>query len=308
MKTIKFNLIVNDEVIRNIEDLKENFNIDDIYELYQNGVLQKWLEVRNYKEILEEVNSIDSSLEDKEIVIELLNVFEFDTSKVDFESWSFSYRKEYNDYVNKLAENDDSLKSVILEYHQRYEELKNKLKNPVFNKERASFIKKNSFTEKEDDTEVEDFDFVKATVNEIAENYLELFKLDAVRFYNVNMKERPIVIMACLMNYKLREIFLNHVNIKNSLSSGYNSSTMHDLLSPHLIEYQGNTEGMWNYLGDANREYLVIFITPASCRAGEQHSLNVDYSGEELNGKYKLLKGLTFKSTDAYHKIRYMEV
>lgn len=47
-KTIKFNLILDDKPVRTIEDLRENFSIEDILELYNNGLLQSWLEVRGY--------------------------------------------------------------------------------------------------------------------------------------------------------------------------------------------------------------------------------------------------------------------
>ena len=49
-KTIKFNLICNDKPIRNIDNLQDNFVIDDIIEYYHNGLLQRWLKVRGYEE------------------------------------------------------------------------------------------------------------------------------------------------------------------------------------------------------------------------------------------------------------------
>ncbi len=47
-KTIKFNLILDDKPVRTIEELQENFCIDDILEFYEKGLLQKWLKVRGY--------------------------------------------------------------------------------------------------------------------------------------------------------------------------------------------------------------------------------------------------------------------
>ncbi len=38
-KVIKFNLICDDKPIRNIEDLQENFCIEDVLKYYQNGLL-----------------------------------------------------------------------------------------------------------------------------------------------------------------------------------------------------------------------------------------------------------------------------
>ncbi len=42
-KTIKFNLLLDNKPIRTIEELQENFCIDDVLELYENGILQRCL-------------------------------------------------------------------------------------------------------------------------------------------------------------------------------------------------------------------------------------------------------------------------
>jgi len=57
-KKIKFNLIVDNKPIRNLEELIENFNLDDISKLFENNTLHKWLDVRGYNEHLEKINKI----------------------------------------------------------------------------------------------------------------------------------------------------------------------------------------------------------------------------------------------------------
>jgi hypothetical protein len=166
----------------------------------------------------------------------------------------------------------------------------------------------NVYEESNDFVQVEDFDFVKATVNEIAENYLELFKLDVHKFYDLFIGERAIVIMACLMNNKLHKVLMDDEIIKNKLSGLFYNSNLEEQLSVHLKEYKGNTEGMWKYLGEKDKEYLIVNISSGSCRAGEQQYLDKDYSSEELNGEFKIVKGLLFKSTADHQFIKYMEV
>jgi len=134
LKTIKFNIIVNDVVIRNLDELKANFNIDDVFELYKNGTLQKWLKVREYEHLSEKVNRLKID-DDRDIAAELLNIFGFDNSKIDFEVWSFIYRRTRNEYTNKLIENNEIVTSVVKEYHQQYEQLKELLLHPVIKKE-----------------------------------------------------------------------------------------------------------------------------------------------------------------------------
>ena len=73
-KTIKFNLICDDKPVRTIEDLQENFSIEDVLKYYQNGLLLRWLEVRGYESEYKKVSDI-SEIEALEIVKELIKIF-----------------------------------------------------------------------------------------------------------------------------------------------------------------------------------------------------------------------------------------
>ena len=57
-KTIKFNLICDEKPVRTVEDLQNNFSIEDVLAYYRNGLLTRWLKVRGYTEELEKVNAI----------------------------------------------------------------------------------------------------------------------------------------------------------------------------------------------------------------------------------------------------------
>ena len=83
-KTIKFNLICDDKPVRTIEDLQENFSIEDVLKYYQNGLLLRWLEVRGYESEYKKVSDI-SEIEALEIVKELIKIFdvEADEKKVE---------------------------------------------------------------------------------------------------------------------------------------------------------------------------------------------------------------------------------
>lgn len=51
-KTIKFNLICDNTPVRTIEDLQNNFSIEDVLDYYRNGLLCRWLKVRGYEKEL----------------------------------------------------------------------------------------------------------------------------------------------------------------------------------------------------------------------------------------------------------------
>ena len=85
-KTIKFNLICDGNPVRTIEDLRNNFSIEDILNYYDNKLLHRWLEVRGYDKELKNVMMI-SCKDSLDIIKELINIFEVssDTNKVEEE-------------------------------------------------------------------------------------------------------------------------------------------------------------------------------------------------------------------------------
>lgn len=42
-KTIKFNLVLDGNSVRNIEGIQENFSIEDMIKYCKNGLLARWL-------------------------------------------------------------------------------------------------------------------------------------------------------------------------------------------------------------------------------------------------------------------------
>ena len=73
-KTIKFNLICDGKPVRTIEDLQENFSIEDVLKYYENGLLLRWLDVRGYETEYKKVSEIKET-EALEIVKELIRIF-----------------------------------------------------------------------------------------------------------------------------------------------------------------------------------------------------------------------------------------
>ena len=75
-KTIKFNLICDNKPVRTIEDLQNNFSIEDVLEYYSNGLLSRWLKVRGYEKEFEKVSKIttESNIEIINRLIEIFNV------------------------------------------------------------------------------------------------------------------------------------------------------------------------------------------------------------------------------------------
>ena len=57
-KTIKFNLILDGYPVRTLEELQEHFSLEDMANYFENGLLERWLEVRGYEDELKAVREI----------------------------------------------------------------------------------------------------------------------------------------------------------------------------------------------------------------------------------------------------------
>ena len=111
-KTIKFNLICDGHRVRTVEDLRNNFCIQDVLDYYNNKLLHRWLSVRGYPQ-LKAVSDITVSAP-MEIIKELARIFDVvtDMQKVEESIYILSYlerRKEIctryeheNYHINKM--------------------------------------------------------------------------------------------------------------------------------------------------------------------------------------------------------------
>ena len=61
MAKVKFNLIFNGNPIRTLEELRENFSVEDALSDYQDGRLERWLEARWFREELAQVQAIQAT-------------------------------------------------------------------------------------------------------------------------------------------------------------------------------------------------------------------------------------------------------
>jgi len=200
-KTIKFNLKLDNNSVRDIKGLQENFCIDDILEVYENGLLQKWLKVRGYENYLEKVNSIDKN---KSIIIQLIKIFDIkeDENKIKEAIYSLEFEESRKKELKEFEKSKDNLKKIINDYHQGYEELINAI---LEHKENMAFL--------------------KIASKEISDKYLKLFELDYKALYEMLKEKSPLMIYAILMNNKLSFWFMKDQIIKQNLYDNFILST-----------------------------------------------------------------------------------
>jgi len=315
-KTIKFNLLLDDNPVRDIKGLQNNFCIDDILEVYGNGLLQKWLKVRGFDEYLEQVENIKK---DTSVIVQLIKIF--DIQKDDTKIRESIYSLEFQENRKKSLENfnikDNDLKQKIKEYHKEYEELI------------ESIIKKK-----------ENMAFLKVASKEISDKYLKLFELDYKDSYELYKEKSPLMIYAILMSLKLRLLFMQDESIKKDLYKNFifeidnlfyknfnklfkemmeNNDSESDIEEKEqkalelfkertgLIEFKDETDSYWKDLETSDTKVMILSI-PNGTFIRSYKELKQELSAEDVNGNFLILDGLAYKSNTDYESIVYMKV
>ncbi|MBX2976244.1 MAG: hypothetical protein KF721_08920 [Ignavibacteriaceae bacterium] len=192
-KTIKFNLILDGKPVRTIEELQENFCIDDILEFYHKGLLQKWLRVRGYENYLKKVEAISK---DKSAIIEMIKIFGLEKSEKEIREavYSLEFWEVRKIEIEEWYKKELKIKKIIADYHNGYDVLK---ANILENKK--------------------DMPFMKSAAREIFDKYFEIFKVNFLEFFNEMKNSAPHILFAMMMQKQYRESELFSAQHKNQL-------------------------------------------------------------------------------------------
>ena len=122
-KTIKFNLMMDNNPVRTIADLQENFSIEDALKYFKNGLLAKWLSVRGFDSYYDKIKDIDIADEDKKIITQLIKVFdiELDDKKIELAIEILNYLNEEKELNAIYKDNSFKQKQIIEDYHSGYD-------------------------------------------------------------------------------------------------------------------------------------------------------------------------------------------
>lgn len=198
-KIPKFNLTMDGELVRSIEELQNNFSVDDILDHYESKRLHKWLKSRGFTDYLTKVEAIE--YDDKTAIIKpLMDIFEIDYSDEDLsdilDQLKYVPDKKNKD-TNESAQKDmskstvDPLSSdrsglVNLDYEsQKYDEL---VKEIINDPENLELIKKN--------------------IDLLASKYYAFFSRDALNLFYKLSKHSHLALFAILDNPKALKPYL----------------------------------------------------------------------------------------------------
>lgn len=304
-KTIKFNLICDEKPIRTIEDLQENFSIEDILKYYKNGLLLRWLKVRGYNAEYRLVSSVEKK-EDIDIIKELIRIFdvEADEKKIEEGVYILQFCEERQRYYEKYKEKQYKESMIINHYKERYKYLIKELIN------NSADIAK-----------------IKADITELMNNYRWAMNLSHREiFIKLCVKENFLAIMCLLMNEEARRYYLP-IKIENDegktiIDTDINpdkkamcskiwqilrKTSFKEKLGENLRSFAGNTDGYWKDLESKGKKYMIIdmkygnYVRSAGVQGG-------DLSSDDIENKFVILNGIDYKSNSSREELRYMEV
>ena len=290
-KTIKFNLILDNYPVRNIEGMQEHFSIEDMLKYFKNGLLLRWLKVREYEKEYEKVTAIDKTLDNKSIMMELVKIFEIadlDEGEIEQAIGILTYLEEEKKLSARYEKNVLAKKQIIKDYHTGYAEL-------------VEHMEKNK----------DNMAILKADAIQMEKEYFELFKLNHFALYFRLVETAPKAVFAILT----RDVFRNYWidkgasrkvrdNVKFALLS---KGRVKEVLGDDLKIVKRNTQAMWDPIERPEVKLMVLSIEPGTFikNAGNfsEKLQNID-----VNGKLLKFNGLEYQCNNEAYELLYMEV
>lgn len=284
-KTIKFNLILDEYPVRNLEGVQEHFSIEDMLKYFKNGLLHRWLDVRGYKEQYDAVKKIKENESVKEIIKKLIRIFNVEQEDADIEKniRILEYLEEEKALNAIYRENAFKKRTIIDDYHSRYKAL---ILHMVENKDNMALI--------------------KADILEMEKEYLGLFYLQYVDLYFEISKDVPKAVFAMLTRDVYREKWLNNERIIKSIKNIL-LPAVKDILGDDLKIVKRNTQAMWDPIERPEIQVMVLKIEPGTFikNAG---NFSEKLSVTDIIDKFVILNGLEYQCNDANYELLYMEV
>lgn len=311
-KSIKFNLISDNIPIRTIDDLRNNFSIEDVLSYYRNGLLKRWLDVRGYDDELKKVEEIktDDSIEILEKIIEIFKVeTEKEIIKKDLYILKFEEeRKILLDEYNKRKMKKDS---IIADFCSGYDALVESLVDSA-----------------------DDIAKIKAIITELTNEYLWALNLDYRRLFYKMYEKSYLLVLCALMNEKFRNYYLPNI-IKmddgtekddiNPNGDDYESdkarmyqkirkicdvmygNKLQEKYGEFIKTFNGKTDGYWKDIEPSGKKYMVIMMGNGDyVRSAGDNGGDLNYT--DVNYNFKILDGIDYKSNSKSRTIYYMEV
>lgn len=290
-KTIKFNLILDDCPVRNLEGLREHFSIEDMLKYFENGLLLRWLNVRGYDEQYDAVEAIDKSLGRKEIITSLVKIFEvveMDIADIEKAIGILAYLDEEKELNAIYKENAYAKKQIIDDYHSGYTAL---IMHIEENKDNMALL--------------------KADAIQMERVYFGLFELNHYELYFRLVESAPKAIFAILTRDSLRKFWIGeeanakiYSSVKTALLA---TAKAKEILGDDLKIVKRNTQAMWDPIEKPEVKLMVISIA-AGTFIKNAGNFSEKLGNADVNDKLVKFDGLEYQCNSETYELLYMEV
>ena len=178
-KTIKFNLICDGYPVRTLDELREHFNIEDILDYYEKGILRCWLKVRGFEKELTAITVVPS-MDKLNAAKELFRIFEVEVDQETSERIEQIIRKKELQTEAEMRYQNCARdeKQIVLDYLSSYQALK---ENMVENHDNIAVLKENVAT--------------------LCDQFMPIFQMDYRRLF-LYLKARVPVALFLMLAYK----------------------------------------------------------------------------------------------------------
>lgn len=290
-KTIKFNLILDNYPVRNIEGLQEHFSIEDMLKYFENGLLLRWLNVRGYEKQYAAVEAIDKSLDRKEIVMALVKIFEvveMDDADIEKAIGILTYLDEEKELNAIYKENAFSKKQIVDDYHSGYAALVMHMEE---NKDNMAML--------------------KADAIQMEREYFGLFELNHYELYFRLVETAPKAIFAILTRDAFRKFWIGdeanakiYTSVKTALLA---TAKAKEILGDDLKIVKRNTQAMWDPIERPEVKLMVISIV-AGTFIKNAGNFSEKLGNTDVNDKLVKFDGLEYQCNNESYELLYMEV
>lgn len=290
-KTIKFNLILDNYPVRNIEGLQEHFSIEDMLKYFENGLLLRWLNVRGYDEQYAAVEAIDKSFDRKEIVTSLVKIFEvgeMDIADIEKAIGILTYLDEEKELNAIYKENAYAKKQIVDDYHSGYIAL---IMHMEENKDNMALL--------------------KADAIQMEREYFRLFELNHYELYFCLLESAPKAIFAILTRDVFRKFWIGeeaNVRIYSSVKTELLATAKaKEILGGDLKIVKRNTQAMWDPIERPDVKVMVISLE-ARIFIKNAGNFSEKLGAPDINNKLVIFNGLEYQCNNENYELLYMEV
>lgn len=314
LKRIKFNLLLGNKYCKNIEDVKNNFNIHDILDYFNKGILEKWLTAQNLNDINEKVSAIDKNADIYKKVNSLMEIFYEDENNIKEMSKEATYMIEFEnkrkDDLEVFSKNNFKEKEVVDNYFKNYEDIINLI------------------MEKK-----EDYEFIKSSVKNISDNFMNAFEYNYFNLFKQLVSNECIFgILSFFINQKTKNYFFEDESIEKLINKifTHSSGRLKAFNKDVLMEYEESEEESSdekqksNYLlnkikcysQDTKKHFstvvedkkCLILHIDSECNVTSFTDKSTEYSSDDVNNKFLILDGITYMGASESAQLIYMEI